>query len=89
MTEIQKLNDAVDVFAQIMKRKLISKKAEGKTGWDDPDCLDGIREDLLMHAARVFRGDPGQAVDVANLAMMVYFLRDDPYPRFRRERRKR
>lgn len=62
------LDALVDAFAAEMKRKLRRKALEGRSGWDDPACAEGIRAAMLEHAHR----GPGQEVDVANLAAMLW-----------------
>ncbi|ESX17540.1 hypothetical protein X766_16035 [Mesorhizobium sp. LSJC255A00] len=57
---------AVDRFAAAMKAKLSKKRAEGRGGWDGPDCSAQILSDLMR--THVDKGDP---VDVGNLAMML------------------
>ena len=66
--ELDALNALVDAFAAEMKRKLRQKALEGRSGWDDPDCADGIMAALIEHANR----GRGQEVDVANLAAMLW-----------------
>lgn len=66
--EFEALDAMVDAFAREMKKKLHAKALEGRTGWDDPECRDGIREAMIEHAARGLF----QEVDVANLAAMLW-----------------
>ena len=66
--EFDALNALVDAFADEMKKKLRRKVLEGRDGWDDQKCADGIRAAMLKHAQR----GPGQEVDVANLAAMLW-----------------
>lgn len=69
--ECDKLDRAVDEFAAIMKLKLHQKAAKGYRGWNDRDCKPIIQQELIRHAAELYLGDANQAVDVANLAMML------------------
>lgn len=73
--EIQKLNDAVDKFAAEMKEKLAQKAEEGWTGWDNEGESVKVRMDIGLRCVdasqRLFKGDASQAVDAANLAMML------------------
>ena len=71
--QLQKLMDAVDVFAAEMKGKLTQKYREEWDGWDSKQFVDSGRcaQKLLCHAARFLTGDHQQAVDVANLAMFI------------------
>lgn len=66
--EEARLCRAVDAFASAMKEKLVEKARDGRRGWDNPIYRDAIWNSLLDHAA----DGPSQAVDVANLAMMVW-----------------
>lgn len=69
--EITALNNAVDQFAIEMKAKLIAMMLEDdRHGWDDPSCLNGIRQSL---AKKVTQGDD-QAIDMANYAMMIWWI---------------
>lgn len=69
--EITALNNAVDQFATEMKAKLIAMMLEDdRRGWDDPSCLDGIRQSMAKKATQ---GD-SQAIDVANYAMMIWWI---------------
>jgi len=68
----------VDLFAAYMKTKLKSKLALGYHGWKDADMREVIENELLYHAAKLVRGDTGQAVDVANLAMFLFGQEDKP-----------
>lgn len=66
--EMQALDALVDAFAAEMKKKLRRKALEGYSGWDDPAYAEGMRAAMLEHALR----GPGQEVDVANLAAMLW-----------------
>lgn len=67
--DLIKMFRAVDSFAYEMKAKLAFEAlARGRTGWDDIRSLPNIRHQLSEHVAR---GD-GQAIDIANLAMMIW-----------------
>ena len=65
---LEALDALVDAFAVEMKKKLRRKALEGRHGWDDPQYAEGIRVAMLEHARR----GPGQEVDVANLAAMLW-----------------
>lgn len=58
----------VDQFAEAMKRKFRAKWIEGRSGWDDPANAAGIRAGMIDHANR----GPGQEIDVANMAAMLW-----------------
>ena len=61
-------SQAVDDFAELMRRKLAVKRAEGYGGWDNPAvCTVEHLADLLI--SHLPKGDP---VDVANFAMMLF-----------------
>ena len=72
-TEIARLNKAVDAFAVVMKEKLSKKAAEGFRGWDKPVFRRNVVSVLIKHANLV-EFDPAQAVDIANFAMMLWYL---------------
>ena len=69
--EIQNLNYAVDAFAEKMKQRLIEKAKIGYHGWDDKEYSDIIRGKLKLETEKLLTGDYSQAVDIANLAMML------------------
>lgn len=58
----------VDQFAAAMKRKFRQKLFEGRCGWDDPECANGIKHAMIEHAHRGLF----QEVDVANFAAMLW-----------------
>ena len=58
---------AVDCFAKMMKEKLAKKRAQGRSGWDDPEQCSISYLKKLFHES-VQKGDP---VDVANFCMML------------------
>lgn len=68
------LVSAVFRFSQAMLEKLLVKDHEGWTGWDEPENREDIRANLGEHAQKLAAGDTTQAVDVANLAMFLYFM---------------
>jgi hypothetical protein len=69
--EIERLNQAVDDFATEMKARLSEQAMKGYRGWDDPAQYQQIK-DMMIHHASV---STGQEVDAANLAMILWFLR--------------
>ncbi len=69
--EIERLNQAVDDFASEMKARLSEQAIKGYRGWDDPDQYQQIKDMMIQHAAVSI----GQEVDAANLAMILWFLR--------------
>jgi hypothetical protein len=59
---------AVEEFASAMKRKLETKRLQGRFGWENSASCSA--EDLsMMLAMHVIKGDP---IDVANFAMMLH-----------------
>lgn len=75
--EISRLNEAVDLFATCMKARLTEKAEEGWTGWDKPESSTKIWNALLAQGAAIPLAK-GQEVDIANLAMMLWFLNGRP-----------
>ncbi|MEE9413584.1 MAG: hypothetical protein V3V22_11095 [Methylococcales bacterium] len=69
--EIERLNQTVDDFATEMKARLHEQAIKGYRGWDDPEQYQQIK-DMMIHHASV---SSGQEVDAANLAMILWFLR--------------
>ena len=69
--EIDLLNKAVDDFATEMKARLREQAIKGYRGWDDPEYYQQITEMMMEHASV----SSGQEVDAANLAMILWYLR--------------
>ena len=69
--EIERLYQAVDGFATEMKARLREQAIKGCRGWDDPAYYQQITEMMMEHAAV----SQGQEVDAANLAMILWYLR--------------
>ncbi len=59
---------AVDRFMEAMKAKLAKKRAEGYSGWEDPEQCTMLRL-LRLLENHVRKGDP---IDVSNIAMMIH-----------------
>lgn len=59
---------AIDKFAAAMKAKMAKKRAEGRSGWDDPEQCTIDYLTRLFHD-HVRKGDP---VDIGNFAMMLW-----------------
>ena len=70
--ELADLNAAVDGFAEAMKAKLAAKAREGWAGWRSP-AFDGMIVSRLMSKANLVEYDRKQAVDIANLSMMLWY----------------
>lgn len=75
------LNALVDDFAVAMKKKLIKKFKEGKSGWDDPEWdPDQIKDAMIEHCGvefsmthvRVSGHELVDPVDVANFAAFLW-----------------
>lgn len=61
------LDACVDAFADELKKKLVRKYLEGKSGWDDPSWP---REDIIQQLRAHI--DKGDMVDVAAFAMFAW-----------------
>lgn len=70
-----KLPTPAERQAEGMKAKLAAKAGAGWRGWDDPKYRNVIGEKLKDHVSRLLDGQP-QAVDVANLAMFLWWQRN-------------
>jgi hypothetical protein len=70
--ELAALNEAVDAFAKAMKAKLAKKAREGWTGWHSP-AFAGMIVSRLIKKANLVEFDRKQAVDIANLSMMLWY----------------
>lgn len=57
-------DDAVDTFAQVLRKRMAEKREEGREGWEHSD-LDELGLKLLRSLA------DGNPVDVGNYAMMI------------------
>lgn len=69
--EIDNINYAVRIFAEKMREKMKVKARQGYKGWDDKELQEVIITKLKAHTEKLCNGDFSQAVDVANLAMML------------------
>jgi len=69
--EIQRLDQVVDDFASEMKVRLREQAVKGYRGWDDPENYRRICEMMMEHSSV----SSGQEVDAANLAMILWYLR--------------
>jgi len=74
--EKDRLSIVVDRFAEEMKEKLYEKAEEGFRGWDEcspgDDELDEIMKKLVRHTIAIAFDGEDEAIDVANLAMMIW-----------------
>ena len=69
--EIERLYQAVDHFSAEMKARLRDQAIKGYRGWDNPANYRRITEMMMKHTAV----STGQEVDAANLAMILWHLR--------------
>ena len=69
--EIERIYRTVDEFATEMKARLREQAIKGYRGWDDPTNYREIMEMMLRHSTV----SAGQEVDAANLAMILWYLR--------------
>jgi len=63
----------VGVFAEAMRNKLDAKSRQGFTGWADKRNRANVLSMLQLHVERQVQGED-QTVDIANLAMMLYYM---------------
>ncbi|MCI0654063.1 MAG: hypothetical protein L0Y39_06250 [Methylococcaceae bacterium] len=70
--EIKRLDRVVEAFATEMKARLREQAIRGYRGWDDPASYERITEMMMEHTAV----SSGQEVDAANLAMILWYLRN-------------
>ncbi|MBV6321974.1 hypothetical protein [Duganella violaceipulchra] len=58
----------IEQFAKAMSEKMLSSRAKGRSGWDDPEqcSIENLAAMLCQH---VMKGDP---VDIANFCMMLH-----------------
>lgn len=84
MTEEERIIQAVDVFADAMKKRLIKKMHSGYTGWDSPNCRKGLLIDISADCNRIMKGVyvEKHCVDVANRLMMIWHMEN---PALRKE----
>lgn len=75
--EIARLNEAVDAFAVVMKAKLAKKAKNHFRGWDAQEYRLALTDHIVAKGYEV-RSDPTQAVDIANLAMMLWYQEQPP-----------
>jgi len=75
--EPKELCDAVDIFAEKMKKRLLEKLDEGFYGWDDVHYKDDIVKKLIHKTARLCNRDVNQGIDIANFAMMIDYMENN------------
>jgi len=69
--EIENLNNAVYCFSEKMRNKLKIKARQGYKGWDDKTYEPELKKQLESHYNNLKEGDYSQAVDVANIVLML------------------
>lgn len=72
VTEINRLNKAVNEFQEEMKTVLAEKAARGKTGWDtmSSDSLFSLlKRKINMEGTTTIELMQKESIDIANLAM--------------------
>jgi hypothetical protein len=68
--DIKKFKRATKKFRKKMLFKFNQKQQEGFFGWNELENYDAVWERLENHVKR----GSSQAVDIANLAMMIWYL---------------
>jgi hypothetical protein len=71
--ERQNLIKALDEFGLVMREKLLKKLDQGYRGWDSSDV--GFFRNMLVAHIHDEKTGKDQAVDIANLAMFLYFAK--------------
>ena len=74
ITEKQRLSDAVDQFAEAMKKRLFTKYNQGWHGWNGEFGIRGDIPDRMLKNASHAREtkSPKSLIDTANFAMMIW-----------------
>jgi UDP-N-acetyl-D-mannosaminuronic acid transferase (WecB/TagA/CpsF family) len=85
--EIRNMLESVDEIAVLMKKKLTAKYRAGWSGGLDPDNIENVEHKLREHVEQLIgrcphcghrheeeEGQVRQAIDVANLAMMLWVI---------------
>jgi hypothetical protein len=68
---------ALKRFTEAMRDKLARSRDKGRDGWHDPDlCPDGRLADMLI--GHLPKGNAGNFLDIAALAMMLHERGEDP-----------
>jgi hypothetical protein len=77
MTQEQIDEAALALFTARMREKLAASRAKGRDGWQDPGlCPDARLADMLI--GHLPKGNPGNLIDIAILAMMLHERGADP-----------
>ncbi len=72
--EIIALDKALDEFVNDMRARLHDKAHRGYRGWDDRKFMTHIANDLFRDAELVTLGDKHHLHDIANRAMMLWWV---------------
>ena len=70
------LIELIHEFSTEMKRELFIKAKEGKTDWNDYECLRHYKERLQDRVALFLKGDMSQAPHIANQTMIIKRLEE-------------
>ncbi len=68
ITEQNKVIDCLGKFNAEMLKKILKKSREGYSGWDSQECAAYMQHQLSHHTVK------GDYIDVANIAMFLWFL---------------
>jgi hypothetical protein len=78
LMEWTRLDKAVGRFSHAMRKKLFAKLTDDWAGWDNKEMEGDIRASLQGHTDQIDGLPPEDVaenyVDIANLAMMLFFL---------------
>lgn len=75
--ETEKIHSSIKFFANEMEERMIQKKNEGRTGWDNISFKHRIKDGLMYQILKQTKTG-NEEVDIANFSMMLYFLKDIP-----------
>ena len=76
--ELSAMQGGADLMAIRMKSKLRTKAKEGRSGGLEACHAEMVRRLLREHVERLCNGEARQAVDVCNLAMMLWVQAGSP-----------
>lgn len=70
-------DETVDRFSRLMKAKLATSRAQGKSDWWDPvQC--GTTDLINQYVAHLIKTNEGNFIDIANYCMMLHMRGIDP-----------
>jgi len=67
--ELQALGELMNIFTDEMLKKLIYNVEKGKSGWDSPEIIESLKNQLSNNI------NNQDWVDVANISMMLWNLK--------------